>query len=76
MRVGRGDPLVWEEWRGSDNWMGIGMSWKTWIPACSSKIVQKNEMLFKKEKKAKLAHEWDDPESVSGFLSAGTTLSA
>ena len=33
-------------------------------------------MLFKKEKKAKLAHEWDDPESVSGFLSAGTPLSA
>ena len=52
---------MWEEWRGgSDSWMGIG----------------KNEMLFKKEKQAKLAHEWDDPESVSGFLSAGTPLSA
>ena len=68
MRLGRGDLLAWEEWRGGSNsWMGIGMSWKAWIPACSSKIVRKNEMLFKKDKKAKLAHEWDDPESVQAF---------
>ena len=43
---------------------------KAWIQACSWKIVKKLNAV-QERKKAKLSH---DPESFSGYLSAGTPL--
>ena len=67
-------------WRGRN---GEGVQIAGWGLECPAKpefklVLQKLSKKMKwcsRKKKAKLAHEWDDPESVSGFLSAGTALS-